>query len=407
MSEVMISDARMKPADSSKRSVAYVARYIPHYRVEFLNGLEERLKGSSIGLTVFSDHAPSKTFLADGVDQINSAVSVPNYHFGLRHILSQRFIKSGGKSMRPPYWQPIFRRLLSYDLVIVEQSNSALLNYPLIARRRLLGGSPRVAFYGHGVHLQRDEEGPFDWVKKTQARHVDHWFAYTQLSADIIREFKINDDIVTTVNNSIDTTHVRMAGMMDAVAKAQIKQQLGLGDSRVVVFCARLSINKALPFVVEACRIARTKFPNFSLLVIGDGYHGPWLREQAANESWIRPLGALYGPEKAEILAISDVFLLPSMVGLSILDGLAAGLPVITARFGNHCPEIAYLHDGINGVMTDATPEAYADAIVRLLRDEEQRKAMSVAARQTAEQYSVEAMIENFAGGIERVLAVK
>ena len=43
---------------------------------------------------------------------------------------------------------------------------------------------------------------------------------------------------------------------------------------------------------------------------------------------------------------------LPSHVGLSIIDGFAAGLPVLVANFDNHCPEIAYLEENVNGLMT-------------------------------------------------------
>lgn len=405
MSDVLTDSVRMPAGQGKIKKVAYVARYIPHYRVEFLNGLEKRLKGASIGLTVFSDRAPAESFLIDAIDEVDSGVNVQNYHFGLRGILAARYVKTGGASMRPPYWQPIFRRLLDYDLVIVEQSNSALLNYPLIARRRLLGGSPKVAFYGHGAHLHKHSRGLFDWVKNTQAHQVDHWFAYTEVSARIVRELDIDEDIVTTVNNSIDTSEVRTARVIDPAAKARKKQKLGFGDGPAAVFCARLSKNKAVPFVVEAGRLVKEKIPDFNLLVIGDGFYGPWLREQADKDTWIRPLGAMYGADKAEILALSDVFLLPSMVGLSILDGFAAGLPVLAARFNNHCPEIAYLNDGVNGFMTEATPEAYADAIVRLLRDPDLRDAQSAAARKSADQYSVDSMIENFARGIEHVLA--
>jgi glycosyltransferase involved in cell wall biosynthesis len=307
--------------------------------------------------------------------------------------------------LRPPYWQAIFRRLLSFDLVIIEQSNSALLNYPLILRRRLVG-SPRIGIWGHGKNLQGIETGLRRRIKRILTHQADHWFVYTRLSADILRESGVDDDIVTTVNNSVDTKAVRMASARDAAAKARKKSELRLDSSPVAVFCARLTENKALPFLIEACRAAREKFGDFTLLVIGNGYYGPWLREQAEKETWIRPLGPLYGTEKADVLAFSDIFLLPSMVGLSILDAFAAGLPVLSARFGNHSPEIAYLKDGVNGLMTDATVEAYSGAIVRILSDEELRKNLSAAARQSADIYTVDAMIENFAQGIEQALAL-
>jgi glycosyltransferase involved in cell wall biosynthesis len=294
--------------------------------------------------------------------------------------------------------------LLSFDLVIVEQSNSALVNYPLILYRRL-AGSPQFAFWGHGKNLQAKETGLRRHIKSTLTNQADHWFVYTELSAGILRESGVDESIITTVNNSVGTRAVKKASAMDAAAKDRKKSELGLGGAPVAVFCARLSKNKALPFLVDACRAAREKFGDFTLLVIGEGYYGAWLREQAEKESWIRPLGPLYGTEKAEVLAISDIFLLPSMVGLSILDSFAAGLPILSARFGNHSPEVAYLKDNVNGLMADATVDAYSDAIVRVLSDEEMRKGMSAAARQSADIYSVEAMIENFAQGIEQALA--
>jgi glycosyltransferase involved in cell wall biosynthesis len=388
---------------SSPKSVAFVARSVPHYRLEFLNGLEERLRRASIGLTVFADRVPPESFHADGLDQIRCAVCVPNYYFGLRKFLSVRYNRSGGASLRPPYWQPIYRRLLSYDLVIIEQSNSALLNYPLVLRRRLIG-TPRIAFFGHGKNLQSIETGMRHRIKKVLTHQADHWFVYSELSESILAGLGLDDAIVTVVNNSVDTHVANNADEIDAAARSRKRSELGLDDAPVAVFCARLSENKALPFLIDACRAAREKFGHFNLLVIGDGYYAPWLRKQAETEAWIHPVGPLYGSEKAEMLALADIFLLPSANGLSILDSFAAGLPLLSARFGNHGPEIAYLKDGVNGLSTDATVEAYSEAIVRVLSDDELRHDMSVAARQSADVYSVKAMIENFAQGIEQAL---
>lgn len=386
--------------DAKRKSVAIVTKAIPHYRVALFNGLDARLKMGSTSLTVFADYALPHFHVSDGLEQVDCAIRVPHSYLGPSHLAERT-------SIRLPYWQPIFRQLLLFDFVILEQSNSSLLNYLLFARRRLLSKSPKIGLWGHGTNLQMREAGLRRWIKVTQCRQADHWFGYTEVSADILRRLGVNDDIITIVNNSVDTSAIKMASDMDVRLIEHRKSELQLGSSPVAVFCSRLSKNKALPFVIDACRSARERIGDFSLLVIGDGHYGPWLREQAEKESWIHPLGALYGSEKAKMLALCDVFLLPSLVGLSIIDSFAAGLPLLSARFNNHSPEIAYLKDGVNGLMTDATVDAYSDAIVRVLSDQKFRKRLSRAARQSAETNSIEAMIENVARGIEQALDQK
>ena len=404
MDASLVSQTERSAGRTGAKSVAFVTRSIPHYRVDFLNRLEERLTAEAIGLTVFADHVSPHTYHADGLPLVPCAVGVPNYYLGLRKILGRRYERTSGNSLRPPYWQPIFRRLLSFDLVVVEQSNSALLNYPLILHRQL-ADFPRIAFWGHGENLQATRKGLRHGIKRAMTHHADHWFVYSELSAGIMRKLGVDDDIITIVNNSVDTNAVKAVCAISPATKARKKSELGLDGSPVAVFCARLTGNKALPFLVDACRAAREKFGDFTLLVIGDGHYADWLRGQAESEAWIRPLGPLYDREKAVALAAADVFLLPSANGLSILDSFAAGLPILSANFGNHGPEIAYLENEVNGLMTDATVESYSDAIVRVLSDEELRKTLSAGARRSADLYTVDAMVENFARGIEQALA--
>ena len=97
---------------------------------------------------------------------------------------------------------------------------------------------------------------------------------------------------------------------------------------------------------------------------------------------------------------------LPSHVGLSIIDGFAAGLPVLVANFDNHCPEIAYLEENVNGLMTLSSKEAYAEAIIRLYKDPSLLHSMSTSAIKTSEKFTVDNMVKNFSIGINRALKI-
>ena len=70
--------------------------------------------------------------------------------------------------------------------------------------------------------------------------------------------------------------------------------------------------------------------------------------------NWVHWVGPKFGREKTDLMAISDVFLLPGRVGLAILDAFA----VLTTRLDIHCPEIEYLEEDRNVLVTDHCEKA-------------------------------------------------
>src|SRR6185312_4144237 len=243
--------------------------------------------------------------------------------------------------------------------VILEQANGALANYPVLLRRVI--GGPRLAFFGHGAHLQATPGSMREAVKRALVGAVDHWFAYTTLSRDIVAAAGFPRHRITVVENS-QRTHPLELGPEE---RREVRDGLGVGGRPMAVFCGRLVAQKNLPFILEGCTAARTQGLDLQLALIGDGPLEPWLAERAAQQSWIHLVGARFGTAKARILDAADVFVMPSGIGLSILDAFAAGLPVAAAGFGNHNPEIVYLTDGRNGVMTPPAAAAYGGGLVR------------------------------------------
>ena len=110
--------------------------------------------------------------------------------------------------------------------------------------------------------------------------------------------------------------------------------------------------------------------------------------------------GPLYGKEKSKALLKGDIMVLPSHVGLSILDGFAAGLPIIISDFKNHCPEIAYFKNNKNGVKTENNLDDFSNHIIRLFKNPTKIHEMSLNAIEAANQYTVEDMSLRFSEGI-------
>ncbi len=59
----------------------------------------------------------------------------------------------------------------------------------------------------------------------------------------------------------------------------------------------------------------------------------------------------------------------PGAIGLGVLDPFAYGLSLETTDCRNHGPEVAYLNNGKNGLITANELEAYVVACVRILSD--------------------------------------
>jgi glycosyltransferase involved in cell wall biosynthesis len=83
----------------------------------------------------------------------------------------------------------------------------------------------------------------------------------------------------------------------------------------------------------------------------------------------------------------ADIYCLPSWweaMPLSVLEAMAAGLPVVATRVGDVARAV---EDGVTGrLVPPRNPTALAEALEPLLRDPEQRRAMGAAARRRVEE---------------------
>jgi len=122
------------------------------------------------------------------------------------------------------------------------------------------------------------------------------------------------------------------------------------------------------------------------LLMIGDGPDRPKAFELAARlgvSGRVAFLGSF--PRVEDLLAISDLFLLPSSeesFGLAALEAMASGVPVVASRTGG-IPEVVL--DGKTGYLCKVGDVAgMANAAVTLLSNGARWRAFSAAARERA-----------------------
>jgi L-malate glycosyltransferase len=193
-----------------------------------------------------------------------------------------------------------------------------------------------------------------------------------------IREFRIQRPI-EVIHNFVDTDLFRPQD--DPCAR----RRLAPNGERILMHVSNFRKVKNIPTIVKVFSEVRRHEP-CRLVLVGDG------PEREATERLVADLGIgdgvlFLGDQEyiVDLLAAADVFLLPSQhesFGLSALEAMSCGVPVVGSRIGG-LPEVI-VHEE-TGFLCDPMDDACMTAIVLgLLRDESLRTTIGRAARERA-----------------------
>jgi L-malate glycosyltransferase len=236
---------------------------------------------------------------------------------------------------------------------------------------------------------------------------VDWWFAYTQMTVDLVAQSGYPVNQITCLNNTIDTDNFKqqLASISEAdLIAAREALRIGLGEP-VGIFCGSLYPEKRLDFLIAALDKIYDKSPDFHCIVLGDGPSMPFMREAGSSRTWLHLVGVTKGEQKAMYFRLADFMVNPGLVGLHIVDAFCAGLVLVTTLGARHSPEVAYLRNGVNGLITTDSVEEYTHSVLALIHDSKKLDKIKVAALADAEIYTLNNMVTQFVDGIKKCLA--
>ncbi len=369
-----------------------VFKYLLQHRKPFCEYLRQRLDAEGIELRLIH----GQPGLEDGPRQDEADLS---WAYRIRNTV----VPVGGREL---FWQPALPLLRGADLVVVNDASKLLLNYVLFLQQAL--GGRRVALLGHGFNArQRPGTSLGEWMKGVISRQAHWWFAYNDLSAAAVGGLGVPRDRITSIQNAIDTRALVVA--REAVTPAQLetlRSTLQIRGRNVGLFLGGMYEDKLLPLLIDACRLIREAIPDFEMIFIGAGPDVGVVRAAAAEHAWMRYVTPKFDTDKVPYCMLAKVLLLPGAVGLTVLDSFALQLPLVTIADRYHGPEIAYVDNGVNGIVLPASTEhtEYAEEVIRLLRDESRLARLRDGCARASTVYTAEEMARRFADGLVQAL---
>ena len=197
-----------------------------------------------------------------------------------------------------------------------------------------------------------------------------------------------------------------------ALSLEQIQEmKSGLGfmpDAPLIGFIGRLVGEKGPDLFLRAVPKVLNRFPNARFCVVGDGEMKKDLSTLVDTLGIQEAVTFLGGQEHvSSLISCFDFVVIPSLregFGLVALESLTQGKPVIASRVGG-LPELVQ-HEQNGLLIPPGQPTAIAEAIIRLISNQDELIQMGARARESvSERFSQKAMLEKVATVYETAIA--
>lgn len=279
------------------------------------------------------------------------------------------------------------RAVRRLDIDILHAHTSHALTYAVLARKLAGRGnvvaSRRVDFCPRSNAFSRWKYGA-----------ADHIIAISGKIAEVMRAFGVQESRLSVVHSGIDPERLNVPPLP--------RSELGVPeDVPLIGNVAALVGHKDHHTLIAAMPVVLREVPEAHLIIAGEGPLRPNLERQIAQLNLGHAVHLLgFRNDVPAILKALDVFVMSSKeegLGTSVLDAMAAGIPVVATAAGG-IPEM--VRDGETGLLAEAgNPRDVADRIVAVIRESQMAGALrATAANLVRERFTKDTMV---AGNLE------
>lgn len=232
-------------------------------------------------------------------------------------------------------------------------------------------------------------------VVRLGQEHMTHDHHKAELQAEMRRHLSALDAFVTVsegdaavYRTKMPLPETRVLCIPNSVPDARVKPSDG--TSRTVVAAGRLAGIKNYDLLIRSFAKVAAERPDWRLRIYGSGSRRDALRALIDelglyNHAFLMGTRSPIETEWAKgAIAASTARLEP--FGMTLVEAMTCGLPVVSTDCDYGPREI--ITDGVDGLLTPVgDADAFADALLDLIRDDDKRRRMAYAARVNARRY--------------------
>jgi glycosyltransferase involved in cell wall biosynthesis len=316
----------------------------------------------------------------------------------------------------------LLARRREYDLIYVSGFKAlgltAVLVSSLLGKRCILkadsNGEMSGAFFERGRQtLGLKSNSPlfrlFLTLRNRILRRADRFVAISTDIAEELRHQGVPSEQIESITNSVDTSRFRP---VDPPAKTALRQALQLpADRTIVTYTGRLVSYKGLPLLLRVWDQLQRVHSQPLLVLVGSGgldVHNceaelrEFVQRRGLEES-VRFTGGVHNVH--QYLQASDIFVFPTekeAFGISLIEAMACGLPVIATPTGGIRDILSHERDGL--LVEARSFQGLHDAIQRLLTDRQVADVLGRAALLTARtRYARDVVLQRYVQLFQRV----
>ena len=234
---------------------------------------------------------------------------------------------------------------------------------------------------------------PFSRWKYVNSK-VNKIVAVSKKIKEVLIQCGVSEDKITVIYSGIDFNKYAQAEK-----DYNFRKNFNIPEERILVgTLAAFAGHKDYPTFLKAIALALKHRPDLYFLAVGEGELKEPMQELAQELNIAdRVIFTGFQQEVGKILKSLDIFVLASKkegLGTSILEAMAAGVPVIGTASGG-IPEL--IKDGENGLLVPpSNPEKLKDAILKLANSPELRIQLAEKGKTVAQKFDKEIMISKY-----------